>query len=117
MSKELTVLGQELRSEFDDRRTILKKIAIENHRTIINQLENLRQQETVDASERRGAKLQLQANVKSLLDSYSQEENRLWQVLKENQNLQTRELRLWIKENQNQLNAWQKAVRYTCTGL
>ncbi len=117
MSKELTVLGQELCTEFDDRRNILKKLGIENHQNIKNQLENLRQQETVDASERRGAKLQLQAYVKSLLDSFSQEENRLRQILKENQNVQTRELKLWIKENQNQLNAWQKAVRYTRTGL
>ncbi len=117
MSKELTVLGQELRTEFDDRKNILLKLVLEVRQDIKHQFEDLQLQEMTDASARRRSKLQLHNNVKTLLANFGQEENTLKQSLRENQVNQTQELTLWIKESRKQLNAWQKAVRYTRTGM
>ncbi len=117
MSKELTELGQELRTEFDHRRDILQKLGMEIHHDIKDQFQDFRRHELTDASSRSRSTLQLQTDVKALMTNFSQEENTLKQSLRENQDNQTRELTQWIKDSRKQLNAWQKAVRYIRTGM
>ena len=112
MSKDLSVLGQELCQEFDDQQRELKKLGFEVHVDRKKQRGELIRQKKIDASEQQAERLRQQTEVTTLLNSYSQERRMLRRIQEETQIVQTRELKSWLEEFRDHLEAWQKAVQY-----
>ncbi|MHB8124456.1 MAG: hypothetical protein ACYDEJ_02225 [Desulfitobacteriaceae bacterium] len=112
MSKDLSVLGQELCQEFDDRLVELKKLGFEIQVDLKKHRDELNHQKKFDISERLAEKLRQQTEVKALLISYGQDRRMLSQTLEETRKVQTRELKSWLEESMKHLETWQKSVRY-----
>jgi hypothetical protein len=112
MSKDLSVLGEEICQEFDDRLVELKKLYFEVHVDLQKKCGELNHQKKIDISERQAENLRLQKEVKALLDSYARERKNIRKTLEENRVVQTRELKLWLDEFWGHFKTWQKSVQY-----
>ncbi len=112
MSRDLSILGQELCQEFDDQHRQLKKLGFEVQVEMNKQRDELYQQNKIDVSEQQAEKQRLQTEIKTLLISYGDERRSLRRILRKTQIEQTRELKSWLEQSGNHLEAWQKAVQY-----
>ncbi len=112
MSRDLSILGQELCQEFDEQQRELKKLGFEVQVDMKKHRDELYQQKKIDVTEQRAERQRQQNEVKTLLISYGDESRSLRRSLRETQIVQTCELKSWLEESGNHLEAWQKAVQY-----